>query len=194
MTLFGRTKHSQKICSQECLHTTCPASTRLNGIEVTWLSSSPHAVFTCVCGKRIETVAWSSPGHCSQLHSPLDFVHSQEDTDKWNPLLMSQEKQLQHKNQVWEFFLSPSSPGEWIPIALIGTPACRARPGWMGRTRMSTKWSLAFLFLDLFHSAARWMTKTPWWCRLRSHMSITVLTVTCLRWSPKFLCPLLPIQ
>lgn len=60
MTLLGRTKHSQKICWQECLRPTPPTSTRLNGIEVTWLSASPHAVFTCVCGKRIETVAWSS--------------------------------------------------------------------------------------------------------------------------------------
>lgn len=194
MTLFGRTKNSQKICSQECLHTASPTSTGLNGIEVTWPSSSPHAVFTGVCGKRIETVAWRAPPHCSQLHSPLDFIHSLEDTDKWNPLLMSQEKQQQHKTQVWELFLTPSSPAEWIPIALIGTRACRARPGWKERTRMSTKWSLGFLFLDLSHSAARWMTKTPWWCRLRSHTSITVLTVTCSRWSPKFLCPLLPIQ
>lgn len=177
MTLYGRTKNSRKICSQECFHTP-PTSTRLNVIEVTWLSSSPHAVFTCVCGKRIETVAWSSPRHCSLLHSPLDFIYREEDTDKWNPLLMSQDKQLQNNNQVWELFLPSSYPPEWTPIALIGTRACKAQPGWRARTRMSMKWSLAFLFPGLFHYAAHWMTKTPWWCRLRSPMSITVLMVT----------------
>lgn len=37
---------------------------------------APHMfTFACVsvCGKRIETVAWRAPRHCTPLHSPLEF-------------------------------------------------------------------------------------------------------------------------
>lgn len=93
---------------------TCFTSTRQNVIEMTWMSPSANVVYSsCVCGKHIETVAWSYSQHCSLLHSPLDFILICGCT-AWriiangNLFWWLQKSSSNITNQGWKFSLHPS--------------------------------------------------------------------------------------
>lgn len=77
MTLCDRTKKNYHHCLMtQYLPGTCSTSTRQHVIEMLWMSPSSNVVYpSCVCGRHIDTVAWSYPQRCSLLHSPLDFIH-----------------------------------------------------------------------------------------------------------------------
>lgn len=69
------TKLCQMILSLKYLPGTCSTSSGRIVIEMTWMSPSPNVVYSShVCGRRIETVAWSFPQRRSLLYSPLDFI------------------------------------------------------------------------------------------------------------------------
>lgn len=182
---------------------TCSTSTRQHVIKMTWMSLSTNVVYPSgVCGKYIETVAWSYPQRFSLLHSPLDLIHvcgrAAQPYISWQMETSVDysggRKKLQHNKRrlivltPYILFLT------WILTALTGTRACRAARGWRGRTRMCMRWNRVYPFPDRSHSAAPWTRKMPWSCRLRSPMSITGLMVTFLRSFPKSPCPLLLIQ
>lgn len=74
MVQLSETKRCQMILSLKYLPGTCSTSSGRIVIEMTWMSPSPNVVYSSrVCGRRIETVAWSFPQRRSLLYSPLDL-------------------------------------------------------------------------------------------------------------------------